>query len=279
MIKKIVCLVNLGLLLLVAGCSTTQQPVAPRINNATELNPSNPEAANYNVQLGMGYLEQGDVQRAKHKLLQAMDQDAKSAPAQEAMGALMENTGETNHAEKYYQRAVELDPNSGSAHNNYGAFLCRMKRFKDADREFNLAVQDLAYLNTAETYENAGLCAMQVPDNAKATGYFQKAILQDARRANSYLALGQISFDQKNYSASQKYLDQYMQLVPDPGPEALWLGIRIARIQKDNITAGRYALNLQTKYASSKENQLLRASQLKKTDDQPGTILNTKPTF
>lgn len=269
-----------SMLLLLTACATTtttntNEPVITETTETTTETTAqgNNAAANYNVQLGVGYLQQGDVQRAKHKLLTAMDQAPKSAPAHEAMGYFLENTGDTPAAEKYYLKAIELEPQAGSAHNNYGTYLCRQKRYQEADKQFMLAVEDKTYLNAAAAYENAGICAMEVPDYPKAAGYFQKVILQDPKRPAAYLQLGQIYFKEGDFAKAQQNLDQYMKLNTEPGPDALWLGVRLARNQKDNITAGKYAMILQTKYPNSPEFKQLRATQPVKSENQEKALL------
>lgn len=249
-------LVILTVLVIAACSSTSTRENAGRTTSATQ----NQTASNYNVQLGLGYLQQGDVQRSKQKLLSAIQQDPNSAPAQGAMGYFAETTGNTAAAENYYRKAVELNPTAGAAQNNYGTYLCRQGHYQEAEQHFLLAVQDPTYLKTAEVYENAGLCAMQIPDNAKAMTYFTKAVTQDPSRAESWLELGQINFQQKNFAQAQQDLTHYMQLTPEPSAEALWLGIRLAREQKDTTTAGRYTLTLQIKYPNSEEYRQLMAS-------------------
>lgn len=246
--------------LFLVACSTTSTKISNTEAEANSQSSANATAANYNVQLALGYFDQGDTQRAKQKLLLALDQAPDWAPAHDAMAYYLENTGELRAAEKYYLQAIQIDPSSGSAQNNYGTFLCKMKRYQEADQHFMLAAQDPQYLRTAEVYENAGLCAMQIPDATKAYGYFQKAIAHDPNRAISYLELAQISFNQKNYVQSHQYLAQYFQLASEPGAEALWLGIRLARIQNDTTTAGSYAITLQTKFPDSQELRQLRAT-------------------
>lgn len=256
---------------MLTGCSSTTVTPATSLNSTETTTPivqNNTTAADYNVQLGMGYLQQGDVSRAKRKLLLALQQAPDYPPAQEAMGFFYENTDEQKTAEKYYLKAIQLDPKSGRIHNNYGTFLCKLQRYQEADKQFMLAVEDLNYLKPAEAYENAGLCAMQIPDNAKASIYFQKAIAKDPQRSTSYLELAQISYKQGQYVEAQKYFTQYQGQVKELDPEALWLAIRLAREQKDQTTAGRYALLLQINFPDSKEYKELRASQ-NKTEKQP----------
>jgi len=262
------------LLFFLTACTTTStsnQVVSSE--TATSADQTNPTAANYNVQLGVNYLQQGDVQRAKRKLLLAMDQAPDSPQAQDAMGYYLSSTGDTSSAEKFYLKAIQLNPQAGSTHNNYGTYLCSIKRYQDADKQFMLAVKDPKYINTAGAYENAGLCALQIPDYPKAASYFEKAILQDPHRDNSYLQLSQINFKQNNYAKAQQYLVQYMQLNNDPSAEALWLGVRLARIANDNETAGRYAMMLQTKYPTSTESKQLRASQASLKNKKPDATI------
>jgi type IV pilus assembly protein PilF len=207
------------------------------------------------------------MQRAKRKLLQALEQEPNSIPALDAMAYYLENTGDNKSAEEYYLRAIQVSAVDGKAHNNYGAFLCRNKRYIDADKQFMLAVQDPAYLNTAEAYENAGLCAEQIPDANKATAYFQKAIANDPSRAASYLELSQLTYNQSNFPLAQQYFDRYTALTKNMGPEGLWLGIRLARKLGDPTTAGNYSLQLQSKYPHSTEYQQLYASQINKPNN------------
>jgi type IV pilus assembly protein PilF len=145
------------------ACST----MTPRVTN--------PTAAKYNVELGLGYLKQGNVIRAKQKLLLALKQDPRNPIVQDAMGYFLENTGELKQAAVHYRRAVELAPRSGAAQNNYGTFLCRVGRYPESIQYFLAAVQDPAYLHTSLAYENAGKCALKIPDKKLARLYFVKA--------------------------------------------------------------------------------------------------------
>jgi type IV pilus assembly protein PilF len=212
---------------------------------------SGPQASDVNVQLGLAYLQNGDVQRAHQKLLLAEQQSPGSLQAQGAMGYFLESTGSLSSADAYYRRAIALNPKSGAAQNNYGTFLCRRGRYSEADRHFLLALQDPTYLNTAQVYENAGLCAMQIPDTKKAMGYFIQAITQDPKRGISWLELGRISYQTKDYKQAQQYLDHYMQLVKEPTANALWLGAVLARALGNQTAAGSYTLMLQTRFPLS----------------------------
>jgi type IV pilus assembly protein PilF len=252
MLKKITIVL---LMLNLTACSIFSGPKVPGAGSPVP---------NTNVQLGLAYLQSGDVQRAKQKLLLAEQQAPQSTESQGAMGYFLESTGNVSEAEVYYRKAIALNLKSGAAQNNYGTFLCRRGRYAEADQHFLLALQDPSYLNTAQVYENAGLCAMRIPDTGKAMGYFTQAITQDPRRATAWLELGRIDYQQKNYLQAQQYFDHYMQLTKDPTSDALWLGAVLARALDNESAAGRYTLMLQIKFPNSDAyNALMKTPKIK----------------
>lgn len=169
------------------------------------------KAASYNVQLGLGYLKQGDRPRAKKKLLTALEQAPNSPDVNAAMAYFFEQTSELEQAKKYYLKAVAISSNSGAQLNNYGTFLCRQGEYKKADAYFLKAVKDEQYVHTSGAYENAGLCALEIPDTEKAKLYFTNALNQDPSRRESLYELvkieSKIGHDSEALALLQKYPD------------------------------------------------------------------------
>jgi type IV pilus assembly protein PilF len=139
-------------------------------------------AAELNVELGLAYLERGQMMRSKEKLQHAQSLAPNLSMTHYAMGYYWERAGEGAAAENEYQRAIQLHP-SGEEYNNYGAFLCRSKQYTAAEQQFLKAMTDLQYTNTATIFENAGLCALEQKDSKKAKYYLQQAIQKDPSRA------------------------------------------------------------------------------------------------
>lgn len=170
---------------------------------------TNSVAANDNMQLGLAYLEQGDRVRAKHKLLLALQQDKNSVQVQDAMAYFLEEMGDEQQAEIYYLRAVQLAPNSGVALNNYGVFLCRIGKYAESEKQLLAATHDSNYLNTAKAYENAGLCAQEIPDLINAKQLLLLAVKQDPSLAQAWFELAQISDEQGNKQLADRYMANY----------------------------------------------------------------------
>lgn len=170
-------------------------------------------AAGYQVQLGLAYLQQGDTPRAKQKLLKAYRLAPKSADVNAALAFYLERTKDIPNARVFYNKALSLAPTSGSVLNHYGAFLCRSGHYKEADAYFLKAVKDLNYINSAGAYENAGLCAAEVPDEAKALYYFNKALAQDPNRKQALAMAAKIEMKSGHADKALRLLQQYHPLV------------------------------------------------------------------
>jgi len=137
-----------------------------------------------NINLGLAYLQENKPELAKYRLLLALEQAPHDAFTQGAVAYYLEKTGEFTQAEQHYLLAIRFAKHPGAAKNNYGTFLCRRGQYQDAIDYFLEAAQDLYYLNTANAYENAGRCALKIPDRQQAKMYFSKAISVDPTHKN-----------------------------------------------------------------------------------------------
>src|SRR5690554_7305915 len=108
--KHIVVIGLLGLLL--SGCvTTTDQP-------RRQTNPA--EARDAYIQLGLGYLQKGETERAKAPLQEALKLDARSEAAHVALALVFQQEGENRSAEQHFRSALAVAPN-----NEIGRASCR----------------------------------------------------------------------------------------------------------------------------------------------------------
>lgn len=197
--------ISLLLICLLAACVTERNSVRVRDNKTEKIS-----TARINAQLGMTYLRMHNIERAKVKLLAAMNEAPDIPETWYAMAYFMETTGNPEVARKDYQKAIQLAPSRGDAHNNYGTFLCRNGQYREAISQFMIAARDTHYLTPADAFENAGLCAMKIPDYPLATVYLRQATKEDPERASAFLALAKLHYSQGNFSASRENLQQYL---------------------------------------------------------------------
>ena len=129
----------------------------------------------------------------KQKILLAIEEGPSLPEVWYGMAYYQEKTGDNSEAVKNYQKAIALDPKRGESHNNYGTYLCKHGQYRAAVNEFALAVKDINYMNTAGAYENAGLCALKIPDKTLARNNFERAILIDPNLTTAATLLAQLN--------------------------------------------------------------------------------------
>jgi type IV pilus assembly protein PilF len=105
-------------------------------------------------------------------------------------------------------------------------------------------------------YTNAGVCALKIPDVAKAEEYFRQALKINPRFGDALFEMAQLNFNRTNYLPARAYLQRHME-VSQRTSASLWLGIRIERALGDTATADIYAKLLKTDFPNSKETELL----------------------
>lgn len=240
-LERILLLILLGT---VSGC---------HIPIFTPYNINYQRAAEYNLQLGLAYLQTGDIERAQTVLFKAEQQDPRSPVVKSALGYFLASIGKSEQAQTYYLKAIELSKHSGAMHNAYGSFLCHQKRYQEAELHFLKALKDPNYQESASAYENAGLCAMCMSDAQKAFFYFHKALEKNNRLEKAWLSLAELEYQSKNYTQSEEYLNKYKQLNPQLAPNALWMSIKLALLLNQDQEARHYAILLKAQYPNSSE--------------------------
>ena len=189
---------------LLTACSSVQQS-SPDENRETK-------GALMNTQLGMAYLQSQRIPEAKQKLLLALKQAPSIPETWYSMGYFYEATGQGKDAEPYYLKAVNLAPHRGDVQNNYGTYLCRSGNYTGAIQHFLLATQDTQYLDTGSAYENAGLCALKIPDNKLAMQYFNNAIAQDPNHPTTLIELAELHYQLGHYREANNNLQLFLKI-------------------------------------------------------------------
>lgn len=217
------------------------------------------KASDLNVQLGLGYLRQGNMRRAKSKLMLALEEAPESTDALGGMAYYFDKVGEKKHAQQYFLKALKASHGKGAELNNYGAFLCREGKFLEATEYFVKASEDIDYLNISGALENAGLCSLEMPNETLAISYFKKALEQDPSRFQSLYRLAKIAYDQKQYQVCLDYIKHYqggnaMRL------QVLWLAYQASLSLGDTKQASEYAWIIKKRFADSNEFKKLEAS-------------------
>ena len=210
------------------------------------------KAALLNVEMGETYLSHGQIPRAKQKFIHALELSPKLPEAHTSIGYFYERVGDLNEAEHHYKQAINFSESKGRFYNNFGTFLFRQGRYKEADKAFNNAIKDKQYIKTAETYENAGLCALKQADATKAYEYFETALKRDPNLYKSSLELAALEVQKNNFVSAKHYIDHYKSII-DSSSRSLWLEIQVNNKLGNKNEASSAAMKLKSKFPNSEE--------------------------
>ncbi|WP_213066227.1 type IV pilus biogenesis/stability protein PilW [Acinetobacter haemolyticus] len=198
------------------------------------------KAVQVRTQLAAEYIRNRDLDSAKRSLDQALKLNSRDANANMMMGILLQQEGSKLNMEKadaYFKRAISSEPDNAQARNNYGTYLYQMQRYNEAIEQFTRAGATLGYDQRFQSLENLGRIYLLLGDVTNAEKSFKQALQANRNATISMLELSEIFYlQQNNRDASQLY-EQYVRSVGqrNQGARALWIGIRIARANADQL--------------------------------------------
>jgi len=210
------------------------------------------EASRANTQLALQALSKDDLKNARDLINKALAQDKKNASAHIANARLQHRIKKPDEAKKSFDRAIRLEPEEAEHRNTYGVFLCQIKEYTAAEKQFNLAADNAFYKTPYFALDNAGVCMLDANKIAKAETYLRKALTMEPQFANTYLHMAELLFRQGRKTVAEAYFQQYM-TNGRATPESLLLGIQIKRDLNKSAEAEEYASRLLNDFPESSE--------------------------
>lgn len=244
-------LATLALFMLVTGCAGSGSSRGEPASSEDRLRA--------HLELAEGYMEIGDLSRAKLPLERALAIDGRSSRANDLLGRIYQREGETELAERHFRLAIRYDGADPRVRNDYGVFLFEQRRYDEAVDQLERAAADPDSPQRPVAYENLGLASLASGDRTRARNAFARAVMLDERRATSLLELAELAFMDADYAQSAAYYARYRN-VSRPSARSLWLGIRLARRAEDRNAEASYALQLRNLFPQSDEFQRYRES-------------------
>lgn len=237
--------INIIGLLLVSLSACVMVPVGPSQGE---------KASKINVQLGVGYYQQGNLEMANEKLVKALDQDPESSQAHYAYAVLQNRFKDKEKTEFHFRKAIEFNPDNSEALGNFGAYLCNDGRVEESEKMFLRAVKNPLYKSPEVAYTNAAACVLK-GDNTqteKAKEYLQRALAVRNNFIPALINLAEITFEEKNHELTALYLERF-HLVGKPTARSLWLDVRNELEQNNKSKAYTQAEQLKNSFPNSTE--------------------------
>jgi len=211
------------------------------------------DAAVANMNLGAGYLQQGNTTLAIERLQRALAIDPNLVEAHSTIAVAYDQIGNLEEAEAHYQRATELDPDNGAAANSYAVFLCnRQNRWADAAPFFRLAAADTSYRTPEVALTNAGVCALTAGETTAAEEFFRAALTRNSTYSNALLSMMELAHRGGNSLQARAFVQRYL-AAHQPTAPVLWLCVQIERELDNPPAADRCAAQLRGGFRGSSE--------------------------
>jgi type IV pilus assembly protein PilF len=218
-------------------------------------------AARINLQLGVGYLQEGNLPIAKEKLERARSQDPHNPEIHGAMALLDQRLGKDKDADKEFRTALELAPHDPAMLNNYAVFLCSHERADEGVRYFEQAATNPLYRTPWAAFTNAGVCLRAAHRDVEAAQRFTRALRSNPAYSEAVYQASDLDFQQQKLADARFRIDVFL-LTNPATPDLLMLAYRIAQAQKDAVAQQRYGGRLSQEFPNSDQAHALAASKL-----------------
>ncbi len=248
-----------------AAAACASRPHLPSVTSeSVNLKPQPKLAAKYNVQLGIAYMQRGDLEFAQQKLLLALKENPRDPMVHNALALLYERLGEIKRADGQFREALRLAPRDPNVSNDYAVYLCRTNRVAQGVRRLIATARDPLYATPEAAYTNAAVCLRSVHRDALAKRYLERALVLRPGFAEAAYQLASLELQQGDLRDARAQVDHYIRHYTET-PELLALGVRIARKQDDPVGEEHYKQRLRVDFPNSPE-----ARALASPDPAPG---------
>ncbi len=209
------------------------------------------ERTQAHIELGMDYLQRGNLKVARERFEKALDIDARSSAAYHGLG-LVEAKGLNLLASRtHLARSVDLDPQNIRAVSDYAVILCELG-------EVDLAIGVLENTKipvsapTLSLYLALGKCYEAKNILKQAEAAYLEVLTQNPSIRQALLSMGRIRYKLSEYLSARAFMQRYFS-TNTISSEALLLAAKVED-KLDNI-AGResYIRQLRKRYPKSEQ--------------------------
>lgn len=244
------CLTVCAVLLLLSACGGASKPDPDNLASENRT-----KAAEARLHAASGYLDAGQLDRAKFHLEKALAHDPNNAGVQSALGYYYSLVGETARAESHFDKAFRLDSKNPAVLDLYGVYLCRQGKYSKAQDMFERAIAISSNPRMASALENAGLCALRSAGPEKAEEYFRRSLQHNPKQPNALLEMAAREVELQRFDRAKGYYDRFKEVGRDSS-RSLWVGIQLAHALRDKDMVASLGLKLERLFPDSDEADL-----------------------
>ncbi|HSG60270.1 MAG TPA: type IV pilus biogenesis/stability protein PilW [Pseudomonadales bacterium] len=213
---------------------------------------TNPDVLHKKVQLGKSYIQNGNFERARFHLRDALKLAPESAEVHDALALMFMATDEMALADDYFQKSLSREPNNSRYRNNYASFLMSQQRYSDAAQQFQRVVDDVLYENRTDAMVSLAVCKLEMHEESAAADLFSKVLRFNRLHPVALYYTSLMHYQAGSISMAYNYW-QRLTMSSSESAASLLLGIKIAEAQGRDNDAASMAMRLSSLFGQSPE--------------------------
>lgn len=152
------------LLCCLVACATTSEPQVGKTKMSEGY-----------LTRGYAYLEADKFELALTEFHRSLQENPQNKWAFYYLGVTSDKLGKLDDAEKYYSEAIDIDSGFSEAYNALGVVYSKQKKWKEAIKNFQKALENKLYSTRYIPYLNMGDVYMNQPDYERAVEAYREA--------------------------------------------------------------------------------------------------------
>lgn len=246
-----------------AACSSTNgsavlPPAGRDITTASDETPAR-KRGQIRLELASGYFSQGKLTTALDELKQSISVDPTNPDAFSLRGVIYDALGDDALAEDSFKRALAMQRSHAGALQNYGWFLCKRKRFDEAEQWLAMASELAQNPTRDQALLVRGVCLTRSGKLEKAQTVMQRAYELDPANPAIGVNLANVLYRRGDYERARFYIRRVNAKEEFTNAETLWLAIRIERRLRNINNEAELSSQLRSRYPQSPEASALNA--------------------
>lgn len=211
------------------------------------------QIAQARLRLGLAYLEQGDQLLARQNIAKALKNAPNDYRVHLATAFYLQRSAEYDAAKESYRQAVALAPRNAVVRNNYGAFLCHLGQYIEAQQQFYISADLWDGGVAADSLEYAGYCYLKAGQYDDAKILLIRWLKSSPDKSKALLITAE-HYLKLRKSAEVKLLLDIHQQTSLVTAERLWLQIRLAALEDRRLDVQHYGEQLRLNFSQSEQN-------------------------
>ena len=244
-----------------AGCATPAGAPPPRDVSTVSDQSEGERRARLRLELAGAYFTRGQTATALDEVKVALVAWPEFTEAYNLRGLIYASMGETSLATESFKRALQIRPGDADTLHNYAWFLCRERRFGEAETMFLQALAQPQYRDTTRTLLARGVCQARDGRWGEAEQTLIRAYELDPANPATAVNLTEVLVRRGQYERARFYIRRVNDVPDQVNAQTLWLAARIEHKLGQGERARELGSMLSQRFPQSPEAMLFERGQ------------------